>query len=240
MTMASVSIRRRETSFQVRYRCGGRAYPLVHAGSFKTLREARLRRDLVAGELAAGRNPAEALEVLSAPPTRRTFREWAEAYKTSRVDIGELTLKNTDSHLKRLNGAFGDRDPQTITVGDVQEWVGQNADLSPSSFRPYIGTLRLLLDFAGVEPNPARDKRVKLPRVSVAEIEPPTAEQVEAILANVRPRWRLALRTLEQSGMRVGELASLEWRDVDVAGSRFRIRRGKTTSAAAGWPCLRG
>jgi hypothetical protein len=67
--MASVSIRRRETSFQVRYRRGGRAYPLVHAGCFPTLKEARLRRDLVAGELAAGRDPAMALQARPAEPT---------------------------------------------------------------------------------------------------------------------------------------------------------------------------
>jgi integrase len=194
------------------------------------MKEARLRRDLIGGELAAGRNPAEVLRASSAP-TRRTFREWAEAYKTSRVDIGEQTQRNMDSHIKRLLPAFGDRDPQAISASDVQEWIGQNADLNPSSFRPYIGTLRLLLDFAGVDPNPARDKRIKLPRVELAEIEPPTSEQVETIIANVKPRWQLPLRTLEQSGMRVGELTALEWRDVDVAGSRFRIRSGKTAAA---------
>jgi integrase len=41
----------------------------------------------------------------------------------------------------------------------------------------------------------------------------------------------LPLRTLEQTEMRVGELAAMEWRDVDVAGSRFRIRQGKTAAA---------
>ena len=49
--MASVSIRRRQTKsgsrFQVRYRLGGRAYPLQHGGSFATMKEARLRRDLI-------------------------------------------------------------------------------------------------------------------------------------------------------------------------------------------------
>jgi hypothetical protein len=39
--MSSVSIRRRTSKsgarFQVRYRLGGRAYPLVHGGSFPTL-----------------------------------------------------------------------------------------------------------------------------------------------------------------------------------------------------------
>jgi integrase len=31
--------------------------------------------------------------------------------------------------------------------------------------------------------------------------------------------------------MRVGELRDLEWRDVDVQGSRFRVRSGKTATA---------
>ena len=43
--------------YHVRYRRGGRAYPLVGAGSFRTHKEARARRDLVAGELAAGATP---------------------------------------------------------------------------------------------------------------------------------------------------------------------------------------
>jgi len=31
--------------------------------------------------------------------------------------------------------------------------------------------------------------------------------------------------------MRVGELCSLEWRDVDTTGNRFRVRVGKTAAA---------
>jgi hypothetical protein len=34
-----------------------------HGGSLSTMRETRARRDLIAGELAAGRNPPEAREV---------------------------------------------------------------------------------------------------------------------------------------------------------------------------------
>jgi integrase len=233
--MSSVSIRRRESKsgarFQVRYRLGGRAYPLVHGGSFPTLKEARARRDFVAGELAANRNPADSLRVTANREPRRTFKQWAEAYKKSRVDIGAETLKNMESHLLRLNPTFGDRDPSRITVADVQEWVGENADLKPASLSRYLATFRLVLDFAEVEPNPARDKRVKLPRIEVSIVEPPSAEQVETIIAHVPRSRRLALRVLEQTGMRVGELCSLEWRDVDVAGSRFRIRQGKTASA---------
>jgi integrase len=233
--MPSLTITTRRTKsgprYVVRYRLGGRAYPVEHGGSFKTLREAKARRDLIGGELAAGRNPADALRALVEQPTRRNFRSWAGAYETSRVDLAPETAKNLTSHLKRLLPAFDDRDPATITVADVQEWVGANADLKPASLGRYLATLRLILDFAGVEPNPARDGKVKLPRIETAIVEPPSAEQVAAIIEHVPTRWRLSLRMLEQTGMRVGELAQLEWRDVDVAESRFRIRHGKTATA---------
>jgi integrase len=227
--MASVSIRRRERSFQVRYRLGGRAYPVVHGGSFKTLKEARLRRDLIAGELAAGRDPVDVLTVRAV--TRRSFRDWAAAFETSRRDVSAGTARNYGTHLLRLNPVFGDRDPKSISAADVSAWISENADLAPASLSRYLVTLRQILDFAEVEPNPARDKRVKLPRIETKTVTPPSGEHVEAILAHVPERRRLPLRVLEQTGLRAGELHDLEWQDVDVAGSRFRIRSGKTTAA---------
>jgi hypothetical protein len=35
----------------------------------------------------------------------------------------------------RLNATFGDQDPSSIRVSDVQEWIAANADLKPSSLR---------------------------------------------------------------------------------------------------------
>ena len=104
-------------------------------------------------------------------------------------------------------------------------------DLKPSSLRRYIATLRAVLDYAGVDPNPARDPRVRLPREQHEEIEPPRSAEVEAIILASPAKWRLALTTLAETGMRVGELHALEWRDVDAAGRRFRVRGGKTPAA---------
>jgi integrase len=217
--------------YHVRYRLGGRAYPLVHGGAFRTLKEARARRDLVAGELAAGRNPADLLRAMVEQRVERTFAQVAEAYRLSRVDIGDETRKNMRSHLLRLNKTFGERDSSSITPTDVQEWIGASTNLKPASLSRYLATLRLVLDHAGVEPNPARDGRVKLPKIETAIVEPPAAAQVDAILVHSPKRWRLPLRTLEQTGMRVGELAALQWRDVDRTESRFRVRQGKTPTA---------
>jgi len=103
--------------------------------------------------------------------------------------------------------------------------------LKPSSIRRYLATLRAVLDFAGVDPNPARDSRVRLPREERTVVDPPSAAEVETIIGNVPPRWRLPLRVLEQTGMRVGEAHALAWGDVDERGNRFRIKAGKTAAA---------
>jgi integrase len=113
----------------------------------------------------------------------------------------------------------------------VQEWIGANMDLKPASLSRYIATLRLILDFAGVDPNPARDGRVKLPRIEQTVVEPPSGDDVDTIIATVPSRWRLPLRVLEQTGMRVGELQALAWSDVDEQGCRFRVKQGKTAAA---------
>ena len=163
--MASLTITTRKTRsgprYVVRYRLGGRAYPIEHGGSFRTRRAATERKNLIGGEIAAGRNPRDLLEAIANPseqPARRTFRQWADAYGTSRVDIGEATRKAMRSSLLRLNATFGDEDPATITAAGIQEWVGANADLKPTSIRQYLSTLRQVLDHAGVEPNPARER----------------------------------------------------------------------------------
>jgi integrase len=233
--MASASITVRATKrggrrFLVRYRLGGRAYPLQHAGSFRTMKEARIRRDLVAGELAAGRNPADLLRTFVEQPARRTFADWAEQYRTSRIDLGGETTKNLSSHLKAILPTFGDMDPAAVTAANVQSWIA-TLTLKPSSTRRYLATLRAVLDFADVEPNPARDPRVRLPREERAIVDPPSADDVDTIIAAVPPRWRLPLRVLEQTGMRVGELQALAWGDVDEQESRFRVRSGKTAAA---------
>jgi integrase len=221
--------------YVVRYRLGGKSYPLVHAGSFKTMREARTRRNTVAGELAAGRNPRELLQAMATTPRVHTFADRYDAFAESRVDVSAATKENYATHRIRLIDLLGDRDPASITWQDIQAAVtALSRDLSPLSVRNYLGTLRMVLDFADLPVNVARDRRVKLPRPDERIPNPPSASEVETIIANAPRKWRLAIRVLEQTGMRVGELAKLEWQDVDRANLRLRIRVGKT-SAARRW-----
>jgi integrase len=194
----------------VRYRLGGRTYPIRHGGAFPTQKEAKVRRDLIAGELAAGRNPAELLATITTPPTIRTFSDVFDSFVASRVDVSEATLENYRTHRARLVKQLGTKAPEAIRWQEVQDAIGSLAEeLAASSLRGYLGTLRLVLDYADVDPNPARDRRVKLPRVESEIPTPPTASEVAAIIANAPKKWRLAIRVLEQTGMRVGELGGI-------------------------------
>lgn len=242
--MSTCHIRRRTTSkgerrYDVRFRRGGSEAKLEHAGTFKTEREARLRRDLIAGWLALGLNPrAELARLLAAeePAAVPTYQETAATFAASRVDLSPGTLRAYDYANRRVSRTIGDRDPHTLTVRDMLDLVANLAvDLEAATVAAYMSVVKQTLDFAGVAPNPARDRRVRLPVNTADEVAPPTARQVLAILERVPSRFVLPLVVLEQTGMRVGELAKLPWGDVDVASARFRLSRSRTKTKRPRW-----
>lgn len=223
-------------TYHVLYRRGGRGYKIENAGSFHTEKEAKVRRDLVAGWLAAGLDPRVKLAELAAAPTvTRTLADWFDAFTASRIDVSDATARNYTTRRPRIVETLGDRDPFTLTPADAREWIGANADLKPSSLQVYFQTFRLVLDHAGVDPNPFRDRSVKLPRREKPQIAPPDAAHVIAILERITAAYVLPLVTIEQTGMRIGETVQLAWGDVDVTGCRFRLRARTTKSSRARW-----
>lgn len=236
--MSSVTIttrrRTRSTSYVVRYRLGGRSWPVQHAGSFRTQREARQRRDLIAAEIAAGRNPALLLrafvETPSAPPG--LAQRWDE-FIASRLDVGEKArrlYRNARDRWLPIIGA--DTDPGAITVAVVQGGIGALADLSPATIAQYTSTLRQVLQFCDVEPNPASSPKLRLPAVARDEITPPTTAEWFAIRDRVRTRSLLPLRLIECVGLRISECVNLVYGDIDFAEGKLRVSRARTKTAS--------
>lgn len=94
----------------------------------------------------------------------------------------------------------------------------------------------MVFDHAGIAPNPARDRvRVKLPREARAEIAPPTAAHVETVCNLLPALYRLALVTLDATGMRVGELVALTWGDIDEGRGRWRVSQTVAKTRYARW-----
>ncbi len=225
----SVYVERRTTgrgnSYRVRYRLGGRESKLRYGGAFRTKGDADARARWIAGEIAAMRVP-DVPSLAEAGLPAVTLREAASHWRESRIDVAPATLETLRKSIAHSVKAFGDRDPATLTSQEIATWVGELAErLAPGTVEKALGALRQLLDHLGVEPNPARDRRVRFPRRRREEIEPPSAIEVEAIVATVAPRYRLPLIVLEATAMRVGELERLRWGDVDVAGQRWRVAR---------------
>ncbi|MBA2359398.1 MAG: site-specific integrase [Actinobacteria bacterium] len=162
---------------------------------------------------------------------------WGERLLASRIDIDINTKKNYRSGLNKIGETFGDRDPATITATEIAEWIAELAQTrKPGTLNQYLIAFRLLLDHADVDPNPARDPRIKTPKHVREEPAPPSGEHVLAILAEIHdPLRRLLFTVIEQGAMRLGEAVNLTWGDVDRAGLRLRLPRSATKRDKARW-----
>lgn len=225
--------------YLVYWRQGGRAFKEEYAGSFKTQREARTRRDLIAGELAAGRDPRILLEQLkAAPPRKVTLAEQWDAFAAGRVDVGEAAQSSyRNARVRWLPILGSDRDPHTITPADVVAGIAvMRSELKPASVGAYVSVLAMVLDYSDVEPNPVRSAKVKLPASTADEVNPPTTQEWRAIRDVAKKRSRLTLRLVECLGLRISEACELTWGDVDFVDGQIRIsRRSTKTSAGQRW-----
>lgn len=214
--------------YRVEFRVGGREAATRYGGSFKTKREADERKRWIAGELAARRvpdlRPVEAETVV-------TLRTVAERWRASRVDVADGTMQTYQVALGRLLPRLGDAAVETLDAQTIADLVAElhAGGLKKQTIRKTVSALAMVLDHAGVKPNPARDRViVKMPREERQQVQPPTADHVEAVVRLLPSRYRLATLVLDATGMRVGELEGLTWGDLDEPRSRWRIATSKT------------
>jgi integrase len=142
------------------------------------------------------------------------------------------------SAVRAMLPLLGEHRIDSITPADVQELIGALAakGRKREAIRKSLLALGMVLDFAGLQPNPVRDRtQVKLPRAEHVEIKPPSADQLEAVLRVLPPRYRLPALVLDGSGMRVGELERLSWADVDEPRGRWRVSASASNTGHARW-----
>ena len=125
--MASVWISRRWTKGgEARHRgevtLGGYRSRIRYAGSFRTKREATIRKQWVAGELAAQRVPD--LKILREPELAPTFAEAAKRWQASRVDVEESTTIHHTTALNRALPIIGGLRLDEITKQVIADLIG--------------------------------------------------------------------------------------------------------------------
>jgi integrase len=223
-----------EKRYRVEFRLGGREAPTRYGGSFKSKREADERKRWLAGELAARRVPdLSSLETETKAPT---LTEVAERWFASRVDVAPNTKLQHRSAMRNLLAVLGSERVDAIAPDDVSELVTRlSKTRKRETVRKSLLVLGMVLDHAGIEPNPVRAKTIKLPRERKTEINPPTAEHVEAVVRLLPTRYRLPALVLDATGMRLGELEGLTWGDVDEPRQRWRVSAGTSKTGRARW-----
>jgi integrase len=224
-----------EKRYRVEYRLGGRDSATRYGGSFRTKREADERRRWIDGELAARRVPdlRPFAPATHAPTVAEAVRRWRD----SRVDVSEGTRVLHRVALARVLPVLGSRRVDELTVDDVNAMVAELAasGRKRETIRKSVKYLAAVLDEQGLEDNPARSKRIRLPHEEPVEIEPPTSEHVEAVARLLPPAYQLPFLWLDWSGARVASVETVLVGDYDERARRVRLRASTTKTRAALW-----
>jgi integrase len=224
-----------EKRYRVEFRLGGRESATRYGGSFRSKREADERRRWVDGELAGRRVP----NLGSLAPMRRapTLAEAAERWQAARVDLAENTKTRHGLEVNRIRPLLGSRRIDELAPGDVSDFVAAlvSEGYARGTIRKTLQTLAMILDDAGVAPNPARDKHVRLPREEPEEINPPTAAHLEAVYRLLPSKHRLPFLFLDWSGARVSAVDLTLVSDYDEPRRRVRLRAATTKTRRALW-----
>jgi integrase len=153
------------------------------------------------------------------------------------VDVTDATRVLHRVALGRVTAILGEVRVDEITEADVVRLVTELAEAGKAreTIRKSVKYLAAVLEDNGIDPNPARDKRVRLPYEEAEEIVPPTAEHVEAAFRGLARAYRLPLLWLDWSGARVASVENVLVGDYDEPGRRVRLRASTTKTRKALW-----
>jgi hypothetical protein len=197
--IAHVATKSGEPRYRVLYRIGGRESTPRYGGVFKRKRDATTRAAWVSGELAAMRVPN--LRLLVEPVRAPTFAEAAERWRASRVDVSEGTRLLHQVALKRAVPTLGSVRLDDLTAQhfvDLIETLAAGGS-KRETIRKTVKYAASVLDDCGIEPNPARDRRVRLPHEEDQEnLSRP--RQITAGPSSARSRPRIDCRCSGSTG----------------------------------------
>jgi integrase len=217
--MASAWIERHRTPggqprYRVKFTLGGSGARHRYGGTFNPKEEARLRRRWVAGELAC------------LPHRRRR----GHAHERPRQHGARVF--NHDPSLADL----------PLDALGPERWARVFAELAASYRR---GTLKksreafsMLYDHHGIDPNPVRDKRVKLPHERERDLIVPLGGHVEAVARVLPGQHLLPYLVIDWTGLRLGALEEANVRDLDERRQAFLARASVAKNKKPQWLAL--
>jgi integrase len=167
-------------------------------------------------------------------PTRATLGEAADAWISAQTNLRPNTIKiYTWAIEKHIKPRLGKRRIADVTTDDVSDLIAdmRMAGLKPWSIRAVMTPLSRILGHStrrgSIGSNPVkRLERGERPTAKKTDMRILDREEIGRLLAAADPQlYRPMFSTAVFSGVRVGELLGLVWRDIDFANNQIHVRK---------------
>ncbi len=176
----------------------------------------------VSGKLLAAR--AAHASGLPVAPKQQTLKQFLDRWLVECVKpaVRPLTLQQYQQHVKLYLGpALGSHRLEKLAAVQVQAFLNAQLKrgLSPRTVQLSLVILRHALDTAVRWNLVARNvaKLVDAPRVQRPETRPFSPDEAREFVEAIKgKRWELVYLTALTTGLRVGEILALRWRDIDL------------------------
>jgi integrase len=259
------------TAYAARVRAYGERHYLTlgHTHNGYTRRQAETELQNILADIRRGTWTPTPTQPVAAPAQDPTFHEFASQwFESHRHEVAARSVEDYRWGLTRhLLPFFKDHHLTQITIAEVdrykttkvrqREQSKDKRSLSNGSINETLNLLAQILELAveyeHIQFNPARGRRRRLKAAQPKRtwLEP---EQIKPLLdATVRglrggktmpdPRMRALFATAICTGLRIGELLALRWREVNLAQGRLTVLDSKTDAGAGReidlWPELR-
>lgn len=170
---------------------------------------------------------------LESKATRTFIEDWLAR---TEPEVAPATLARyrqvAQAFLESLSSSRADSDIATITAADVVRFRDAEARrVSGTTANIHLKILRVILGAAeadgAVPKNPARF--VKTIKVRDAGVRRPfTVEELKRLLEAADPEWRSMILFGFYTGLRLADVATLRWENVDPQRGELRLVTGKT------------
>ena len=181
--------------------------------------------------------PEKASRKAVTKPTPQTFSEFAETCIVNRMNrpVKPLRASTAENYRKQLrlelNPAFGDKQINEITEGDVNAWhkastAKRHPTQTANAYLFLSSVMREAVEARIIDANPCRVPGAKGKPAPRHEPESLSAVELRDYLKAVPEQYRVALMVAAFCGLRSGEIRGLRLRDVDPASGRITIQQG--------------
>jgi integrase len=169
-----------------------------------------------------------------------SIREAGDAYLQAAITRGirPETYREYERHLRlHINPAIGDVKLTKVSERQVYEIadavaLGRSTALTKAVLRTLSAVFKEAQKRGWVGRNIIKDKDIRISGSGLRDAYFPTKREIVELIACTSDKHRVMFKTAVLTGLRLGELRALQWRDVDLDNRVTRVQRSATAKGA--------